>query len=117
MHVLGHASPELTIVADIGHQAARLHVIAPGVDRRQAALLNQLHDQLTMREEITYRLHDNPIRSVVGDAGEEAPDLGRVDSSTRIMISEIRNRRLASSISSLNADDGGDDAVRVVRNP
>jgi hypothetical protein len=44
MHVVGHTPHRFAEVGPIGHQPARLHVLAVAIDRRQAALLDQLDD-------------------------------------------------------------------------
>src|SRR3984893_8883089 len=74
--IIGHAPPGFADVALIGHQPTRLHILTIAIDRRQAAFLDQLDDQLPVREEVTYVTDHDRIWPLLCDFGERALILG-----------------------------------------
>ena len=88
MHVIGDAPPLFAVVARIGHQPTRLHVFAPGIHRRQTAFLDQLDDQLTVRDKVASGAHEDPVRPLLCDFSEHPLILGR-----RQLLQQHRDHR------------------------
>jgi hypothetical protein len=55
------------VVALVGHQPTHIRVITAGIHRRQATLLHQLDDQLTVSIKVTYAADIDRVRLVLRD--------------------------------------------------
>jgi hypothetical protein len=77
VHVIGHAPHEFAEVRPVGHQPTRLHVFTIAIDRRQAAFLGQLDDQLTVGKMVSYVAYYQRVRALRRDFREYALILRR----------------------------------------
>src|SRR6202030_2774675 len=86
-------APELGEVGPVGHQPAGFHVVAPGIHRRQAALLDQINDQLTVGKKLTNAAYEDRVRRILRYFSETTLILGVC----RLMEQHIGQRDLQSS--------------------
>ena len=75
-YVIGQALPKVVGGDLTGHQSTRLHVVSPGIDRRQAVFLDQLDNQLSRREKVAYVADQKSVWWIMRDFGKRALNLG-----------------------------------------
>src|SRR6516165_9062585 len=70
VHVIRDPASELGGIARICHQPTPLYIMAVGIHRRHAALLDKFDDRLTVGEKLAYVAHDDRTRRLLCDLGK-----------------------------------------------